>query len=240
MKLAFTELVNEIEARHLAMRGVVLDSTLSLTSGFEHESGNFWVLVGFTGARQWPHFMSSTEANDGQPNPLDRWSMRLLEELARRFGADAVNPNDSRLPLQRLALAAGNCYPTPLGLLIDHDYGLWHAYRGALRFNDSHSFYQYAQERTAQKSSNNSPCDSCLAKPCLNGCPVGAFDLSGFRVELCLSHLDTPAGQRCLTQGCQARKACPKGDSHRYSQAQQAFHIEAFHRAVSGANYVKK
>jgi hypothetical protein len=38
------------------------------------------------------------------------------------------------LPFQRRAMRAEACYPSPLGLLIHPDYGLWHGYRGALLF----------------------------------------------------------------------------------------------------------
>jgi len=35
------------------------------------------VLLGWTGGQQWPVFAGSREANEGLPDPLNRWSKRL-------------------------------------------------------------------------------------------------------------------------------------------------------------------
>src|SRR6476646_7879072 len=45
------------------------------------------VLLGFTGAMQWPIFAASAEFNDGQPHSLDRWSVRVIGQLGTLFGA---------------------------------------------------------------------------------------------------------------------------------------------------------
>ena len=94
------------------------------------------VLLGFTGGVQWPCFASSVEATDGIPDPLDRWSRRLIGALAWEFGAGEVYPSGQpRVPFQRLAARAESVHPSPIGLLIHREWGLWHAYRGALLFH---------------------------------------------------------------------------------------------------------
>jgi len=78
------------------------------------------VLLGFVGGGQWPAFAASAEAGDGRPNPLDRWSRRLVDALAARCGAAALYPSDGPpwWPFQRWAMRAEAVHVSPLGILI--------------------------------------------------------------------------------------------------------------------------
>jgi hypothetical protein len=180
------------------------------------------VLVGFVGSAQWPGFASAPEALDGLPNPLERWSLRGVGNLARELGAAAYFPFGAPpfLPFQRWAQKAEPVYPSPLGILIHPDWGLWHAYRGALAFAERLSLPE--PDRRA------SPCDSCSAKPCLSACPVGAFTPSGYDVPACIDHIAAPAGIDCMGNGCRARRACPVGAQYRYEPDIARFHLRAF------------
>ena len=179
------------------------------------------VLLGFTGNRQWMAFEQSLEYQDGARHPLDRWSRRVIGTLAERLDALDVYPNDRpALPFQTLALRCESVHRSPLGLLIDPDYGLWHAYRGALLFRERWS--------GAPVIPTSSPCESCVGTPCLHGCPVEAFRQDTLIVEDCVRHIDGPAGTSCLTAGCRARLACPVGAEYRYAPRQAAFHMNAF------------
>jgi GMP synthase (glutamine-hydrolysing) len=113
--------------------------------------------------------------------------------VARGFDAVALYPfgGPPYLPFQQWAMRAEGLQPSPLGALIHPDYGLWHAYRGALGFG----------ERLALSpvSPRPRPCDDCADKPCLSTCPVGAFDGRGYDVPACAAHLDGPAGAACLS-----------------------------------------
>jgi hypothetical protein len=180
------------------------------------------ILVGNAGADMWAHF--APYANSG-PNPLDRWTVDVIEPIAAAFGARAVYPFDKPpLPFQRWALRAEPVHPSPLGVLIHPEYGLWHAYRAALLFAETIALPP-ASERP-------SPCLSCQGKPCLSACPVAAFGPQGYDVPACASHLSSPPGRDCLEAGCLARGACPVGVP--YAPDQVRFHMRAFHRAVSG------
>ena len=75
------------------------------------------------------------------------------------------------------------------------------------------------------------PCDTCTDRPCLSACPVGAFTELAYRVDLCISHISSPAGVMCIGEGCRARDACPVGRAFRYPAEQMRFHMEAFRRA---------
>jgi len=80
-----------------------------------------------------------------------------------------------------------------------------------------------------------SPCDTCVAKPCLATCPVGAFAPSGYDVQGCVAHLELAAGCDCMQGGCRARRACPVAPELAYEAAQADFHMQAFLNARRGA-----
>jgi hypothetical protein len=49
-------------------------------------------LAGFAGRDGWDAFAKSPEAADGAAHPLDRWSQRVIDALARELGAKALFP----------------------------------------------------------------------------------------------------------------------------------------------------
>lgn len=157
---------------------------------------------------------------------LNEWARSVVEPIARRLGAAALFPFGAKppLPFQRWAMRADRVFPSPLGLLIHPDYGLWHAYRAALGFAEKLPLPPCAQVA--------SPCETCAAKPCLAACPVGAFTGSGYDVPRCVAFLDTPSGADCMERGCRARRACPVGADRVHEPAQAQFHMRAFRRGV--------
>ncbi len=180
------------------------------------------LLVGNAGPAMWQAFRAAPEATDGAPSPLDRWIARSLDPLAGDLGAEACFPSEGPpyLPFQRWAAKAEGLKASPLGILIHPHYGLWHAYRAALAFRE-------ALPLPVPPEAPH-PCDSCAEKPCLQGCPVGAFTMGGYAVADCLAYLNGPEGRDCTALGCQARRACPVGGDYLYDPGQAAFHMEAF------------
>jgi len=180
------------------------------------------LLIGNIGSSLWPAFSGSVEADDGAPDPLNRWTRRVIGGIARDVRAVPLFPfgGSPYLPFQRWAMRAEAVAPSPLGILIHPDFGLWHAYRGALAF----------AERLAlpPRVGRPRPCDSCPDRPCLSACPVGAFSERGYDVPACIGHIGSPAGGPCMGGGCLARRACPVGPSHGYGAAQARFHMAAF------------
>lgn len=179
------------------------------------------VLVGVVGRGSWETFQNADESRLAS-HPLDRWSRRVVGELAAELSAQALYPfgEPPFLPFVRWAQRAEPVYPSPIGPLIHPDYGLWHAYRGALAFAGRMALPP--PERRAR------PCDACPDKPCLTACPVGAFSASGYDVPACIAHIAAEPGRECLEGGCLARRACPVGVEHRYARAQMGFHMRAF------------
>jgi hypothetical protein len=180
------------------------------------------LLVGNAGPALWQAFAGSPEIRDGKPHPMNRWTRRLVDAAAAVADGRALYPFDADppWPFQRWARRAEPVHPSPIGLLIHPEYGLWHAYRAAILL----------AERVAlpEPPAMPSPCDKCREKPCLSTCPVGAFTAAGYAVAACLNHLEVPAGEDCVEQGCRARRACPVGAAYRQEPAQAGFHMRAF------------
>ncbi|MEM8743190.1 MAG: hypothetical protein AAGF14_01000 [Pseudomonadota bacterium] len=191
------------------------------------------IMVGVLGRQLWPALQADPDFmagwKRGDVNPLDDWSERVIGSLAAQWNAGAVFPNDQPYrPFQRWAQRAETLFPSPIGMLIHPEFGLWHAYRGALLFEDALDL--------PARPEQPSPCETCADKPCLSACPVNAFTethdpMKRYDVAACAGHLATEEGQSCLTGGCAARDACPVGREHRYEPDQMRFHMAAFARA---------
>jgi hypothetical protein len=186
------------------------------------------VLAGFVGRKGWSAFAASPEASDGLDDPLDRWSRRLVEGLARELDAQALFPfvGPPFLPFQQWARRAEPVHASPIGLLIHPRAGLWHSYRGALGFREALNIPKLEDVR--------SPCESCSGRWCLKTCPVGAFSDAGYDVAACATYLKSAAGADCMGAGCRARRACPVGADEAYGPEQANFFMRAFLRGQVG------
>lgn len=186
------------------------------------------VLVGNGGGSFWPCFSRWLEDQpDGLTDPLDNWSKQVIGAVAETFGLRAVFPSDRPWqPFQQWAMRAEGLRASPLGILMHPEYGLWHAYRGALLSDVD--LPKHGVEKGIHL------CDACDWKPCLNSCPAGAIQEGGFNSAACGEHVAGPEGGSCRDKGCIARNHCPH-DRYRYSSAQQAFHLKAFLRGPFGA-----
>lgn len=168
----------------------------------------------------WPHFINQVEYLDGDPDPLDRWSVRIISGWAETLKEKAVYPFNGPPypPFYNWALRSGSCHRSPLHMLVHQRNGLLLSLRGALAVT----------EQLGQTIFDAAPCDSCLTKPCLQACPVSAFDVTGYDADMCRTHISTNDSTNCLTKGCTARHACPISQRVERSAAQSAFHMRAF------------
>ncbi|MEO8242796.1 MAG: ferredoxin [bacterium] len=167
----------------------------------------------------WADLTASAEW--GQPDPVDRWSRRVVGGLACDLGAKAVFPfgGPPYQPFYSWALRTGSIWESPVKLLVHGKQGLYVSFRGALAMKE-------ALELPVPPVR---PCDDC-AKPCLTVCPVEALTGAGYDVPRCHSFLDSPAGQDCMTKGCLVRGSCPVSLGYARMPEQSAYHMRQFHR----------
>ncbi len=179
------------------------------------------VLLGNAGPDMWAVVGAVVESSNAR-NPLDDWIKQHVGAMAAELGAVPLYPfgGPPFLPFLSWAERAEPVASSALGILIHADYGLWHAYRAALAFPVRFDVPRFGEVRR--------PCDSCVDKPCLNTCPVGAFSQERFDVASCGAHVAAPAGADCLGTGCRARRACPVGQGYAYAPEQARFHMAAF------------
>lgn len=192
------------------------------------------VLVGNVGRELWDVSGAQIAARPG-PHPLDQWTREIVDPIAAGLQATALYPfaGPPYWPFQRWAERAEGVRPSPLGIFIHPEYGLWHAYRAAIVVP--------AILEVPAPAPRAHPCDTCADKPCLMHCPVHAFSARGYDVEICVDYVvktrDEP--RACGHVGCQARLACPVGASWRYGPDQAQFHMAAFVRARLAARDAK-
>ncbi|MCA8884311.1 MAG: ferredoxin [Rhodobacteraceae bacterium] len=181
------------------------------------------VLLGPAEPGFWAAAQSAPEFADGLPDPLDRLSRRMIRPLAAALGAAAIFPFDGPpyAPFHAWALRSGQIWASPLGLLVSRAAGLFVSFRGALAL---------PAPVEASPEPEDSPCDTCSARPCTTACPVAALRPdAGYDISACHRHLDRPEGAACLSQGCAARRACPFSQRSGRRPDQSAFHMKAFH-----------
>ncbi len=208
-----------VEAAGLSYRGAFHPDTDDMPAD---EAAGTLVMLGFVGAVNWPTFTASPEYKDGRPHPLDRWSYKVINGLAKDLSARAYFPFTAPpMPFIRWAQKAEPVRPSAMGMMIHPDFGLWHAWRGALAFQEKLDL--------PPPDERPKPCDSCEEKPCLAACPVNAFDGTGaYNVPACATHIRRPEGADCVSDGCRARRACPVGATYQYTPEQAEFHMRSF------------
>ena len=219
----YKAILTAVEAEGLSIRGAFHPASVDTVPPFPDSApAATLVLVGNTGPGMWIAFSASDEVADGARDALDRWSRRVVSRLADTFGGAAHFPfgGPPWLPFIRWAQRAGPVYPSPIGPLVHPDFGLWHAYRGAIAFRERLDL--------PARDDRASPCETCADRPCLSSCPVGAFSARGYDVAGCVAHIESRAGASCLDAGCLARHACPVGRETAYGAPQAAFHMRAF------------
>jgi hypothetical protein len=177
------------------------------------------VLIGPAEPGFWPHLTAQPEWQDGAPDPVDRWSRRVIGRLACDLEGKAYFPfgGPPYHPFQRWALRTGRMWQSPVRLLVHSSQGLMVSFRGALALREGIELPPLAQ-----------PCADCAA-PCLSACPAGALTEAGYDVPACHAFLDRAEGQPCLEGGCLVRRACPVSQGYARLGEQSAYHMRRFH-----------
>jgi ferredoxin len=178
------------------------------------------LLIGPAEPGFWAHLTSQPEW-DGGPDPVDRWSRRVIGRIACDLGAKALFPfgGPPWHPFYQWALRTGQVWDSPVRLLIHARQGLMVSFRGALAL----------KEVVALPIPPARPCTGCPA-PCLTACPTGALTGSGYDIPACHAFLDRPEGKDCMTGGCLVRRACPVSQTYARLPEQSAYHMGQFHK----------
>ena len=172
----------------------------------------------------WPYFKTTPEYQDSAPDPIDRWSTRILTTLATKLNAMLFLPygGPPYAPFLTWATKTGRTWSSPVGMLVHDTTGLMVSFRGALAFRD----------HIALPTTRDKPCDTCK-RPCLTACPVDALSTKlGYNTDACHTHLSTPEGQSCISEGCLARRKCPVSAGANRTPEQSAHHMSYFHKAM--------
>jgi len=216
-----------------ALKTRLAEERLELLGGFavaEGEAGfsagtRTLLLLGPAEPGFWAHLTAQPEwtqsQDEGQPDPVDRWSRRVIGQLACDLGAKALFPfgGPPYHPFYQWALRTGRVWESPVRLLVHAEQGLMVSFRGALALKESLDLPHPALR----------PCDTCPA-PCLTACPAGALTETGYDVPGCHAFLDRPEGKDCMTGGCLVRRACPVTQAYARLPEQSAYHMRQFHK----------
>ena len=172
-----------------------------------HEPG-FWATL--TRSSEWR-----------EQDPVDRWSERVIGDLAQTIGGEALFPfgGPPYQPFIRWAQRSGSAWASPVTILVQARAGLMVSYRGAIAL----------RRKIDLPTLPTNPCDTC-EKPCLTACPVGALSASGYDVDACHAFLDTEDGSDCLKRGCAVRRACPVSQTYGRVEEQSSYHMSVFHK----------
>ncbi|MDT8854432.1 ferredoxin [Paracoccaceae bacterium Fryx2] len=170
----------------------------------------------------WPHLTTQPEWLDGAPDPVDRWSRRVIGRLACALGAKALFPfgGPPWQPFQTWALRSGRAWESPVRLLVHDRAGLFVSFRGALALT----------EHLALPAPPPCPCLRCEGQPCRTACPPRALTDAGYDLAACHDFLDTAPGEACMTTGCGVRRACPVSLAYARMADQSKYHMRQFHR----------
>ncbi len=170
----------------------------------------------------WVHATGQPEFSDGAPDPLDRWSRRVIGRMACDLGAKALFPFSGPPwhPFISWAKRSGRAWESPVRFLVHDRAGLMVSFRGALGLE---------ARIDLPDPPASSPCATCAERPCLTACPVGALSAQGYDTGRCHDYLDTAPGEDCMDRGCAVRRACPASRSYGRLTEQSAWHMRRFH-----------
>ncbi len=234
--MSLQSLVKAAQEEGLVYRGgFIVAAQDKVKNVSQNQPATALALFGNAGSSIWARFCTSAEYQDGEIDPLNRWSKRIGLGLAKQFAGKALFPfgRPPHQPFLQWAKKTEALSSSKIGLLIHPQYGLWHAYRFAIALPES-AISAATDKALLHNEPNKHACDSCASQVCLSSCPVNAFTEGNYDVEACYNYLDDNPLAKCHSSGCQARAACPEGKDYLYDSAHAAFHIQKFLIALQG------
>ena len=213
--------IEALAARHFlaVLGGFCCEDEVGLPAGARSV-----LLLGPAEPGYWAHVKSQPEwgqfLTENRPDPIDRWSRRVIGGMACDLGAKALFPfgGPPYHPFYQWALRTGRVWDSPVRLLVQAEQGLLVSFRGALALRELVEVPRAVR-----------PCDGC-AQLCLTACPVRALGAGGYNVAACHDFLAKPAGADCMNSGCGVRRACPVSQGYARLAEHSAYHMGMFHK----------
>ena len=187
-----------------------------------HEYPDQTLVILGAGPDLWQHFRSAPEYRDGDPDPLDRWSKRVIGTLAGDHPCLFPSDGPPYAPFIAMALQTGQFFQSPTGMMVHARAGLLISIRGAILLPGLLPLPASAPD----------PCQTCADRPCVTACPVGALSAqSAYDVPMCKDFIRDDPAQSCMETGCATRNACPLSQQFARDIDQTRFHMRAFRGA---------
>ena len=99
------------------------------------------ILLGPDEPNFWKHFILSPEWKKEEINPLDMWSYRVINEIAKNLNSLAFFPFGTPAhPFFKWAIRSGSAWQSPVSLLVHKNAGLMVSYRGAIGLPRKNNF----------------------------------------------------------------------------------------------------
>ena len=191
-------------------------NNLTIFGSLAGDAGSI-ILLGPHEPSYWPVLCASPEWQGGGPDPVDRWSHRVISQLAQETGSKPYFPFGAHpAPFLTWALASDRAWQSTVGMLVQAEAGLLVSYRDALELD------YVISDRLSE-----GPCPSC-AQPCTQACPVGALNGESYNIDACWSSMREDPEQRCLTAGCLTRRAYPVSAACPRQAAHSAYRMRQF------------
>ena len=116
-------------------------NNLTIFGSLAGDAGSI-ILLGPHEPSYWPVLCASPEWQGGGPDPVDRWSHRVISQLAQETGSKPYFPFGAHpAPFLTWALASDRAWQSPVGMLVQAEAGLLVSYRGAFELG-SYDFGQ--------------------------------------------------------------------------------------------------
>lgn len=214
--MKFAAIQTAAKARHLTILGGFHPNPDDATP----EGCKTLLLLGPNEPAFWPAFQRSPEWQDGQPDPMDRWSTRVIGAWAAEMGACALYPfgGPPFQPFYSWALRSGRIHASPVQFLVHDQAGLFVSFRGALAL----------PVHVDLPAAPPCPCDTCIDQPCATACLSSALTRRGYDVPACKSFLKTAKGADNMALGCNVRRACPVSKRFGRIPEQSSYHMRQF------------
>lgn len=227
-------LFDELAQQGLVLATIVsmrqLPDTIWLDKAYRKDTGCL-LLLGHGGRLFWERYKNyCTVSVLTTADPVDHFSAtvskRALQHHLSHITREAMFPlTDCPVNLMALGQFLGWHTPSPLGMGINAQYGMWSAYRALwwLGAEAETEIIRSARDEVAIPETDI--CSQCITQDCLLACPASALAMGA------MPNLQRCADYRLLADSacqdtCRARMACPVVPEHRYTGEQMAYHYD--------------